>query len=45
MVSNYIKVKIDNMQQNRKYRLCGDKHETLNPYKQMQQTSTKGVQD
>ena len=30
MRTNHIKVKIDNMQQNRKYRLCGDKDETIN---------------
>ena len=28
--TNYLKAKIDDMQQNSKFRLCGDKHETIN---------------
>ena len=38
----YIKVKIDNTQQNSKCKLCGDKDETVN---HMMSESTKGVQD
>ena len=30
IITNYMKAKIDNMQQNSKYRLCGDKDETIN---------------
>ena len=30
MRTNYIKAEIDNMQQNWKYRLCGDRDETIN---------------
>ena len=29
--TNYIKVRIDKMQQNSKYRLCDDRDETINP--------------
>ena len=42
--TNHIKVKIDKTQQNSKCRLCGDRDETINHNKRMQQICTEGVQ-
>ena len=43
--TNYVKAKIDNMQQNNKCRLCDESDETIKSYKRMQQPNTKRVQD
>ena len=41
--TNHIKARIDKTQQNSKCRLCGDRDETINHNKRMQQISTEGV--
>ena len=38
---NYMKAKIDNTQQNSKYRLCGDRNETMNPISECSQLTEK----